>query len=132
MKNPKCLYISLFYQTISLFCQFLIPYLLLRSFLNYEVSIWYVISLSALNSAFASFIPTPGASGGAEYGLQVLLLTIGGVNVSAAAVVMIISRVFTYYLTMLFGAITYVVLDKKLVKKEVGSKVIYWGENLWE
>jgi uncharacterized protein (TIRG00374 family) len=130
IKNPKCLYISLFFQLMSMLLQFAIPYFLIKSFLNYDVSILYVLSLSALNSSFSSIIPTPGASGGAEYGLQVLLLTISGVTMSVAAVVMLISRVFTYYLTMLFGVVTYLILDKRLIKKEVESRVIHWGDNL--
>lgn len=132
LKDRKCLIYSVLMQLLSMFFQFVISYFLLKSFVA-DVSITYIISISALNSAFSSFFPTPGASGGAEFGLQVLLMTVGGVDVTIASLVMLLTRFFTYYLSMLYGAICYLIVDKRLRKKELVVKkpeVIYWGNNL--
>lgn len=117
-KNPLKLYISLFFQTISLLIMYFIPILFLKS-LNIEISnneIIYIISLSSLNYTFMSYIPTPGASLGAEFGFQTLLLTVSNVTSNIAVTVVLLWRFFTYYLSMLYGFVSYLILEHRLNK----------------
>lgn len=123
IKHPWRLLGSLIFQILNLIVMFMIPYFLIKglSLDGFEANIKtviYVISLSALNSAFMCWLPTPGAAGGAEFGLQTLLLTVNGVTSSAAVVVMLIWRLFTYYLTLLYGFIMFIILDQRLRKIE--------------
>ena len=117
-KNPLKLYFSLISQITSLLIMYFIPVLLLLS-LNIEISfndMIYIIALSSLNYTFMSYIPTPGASLGAEFGFQTLLLTISNVTSNIAVTVVLLWRLFTYYLSMLYGFISYLILEKRLSK----------------
>ena len=117
-KNPLKLYFSLLSQIVSLLIMYFIPVLLLMS-MNIEITfneMIYVVSLSALNYTFMSYIPTPGASLGAEFGFQTLLLTISNVTSNIAVTVVLLWRLFTYYLSMLYGFLCYLVLEKRLNK----------------
>ena len=108
-KNPLKLYFSLLSQIVSLLIMYFIPVLLLMS-MNIEITfneMIYVVSLSSLNYTFMSYIPTPGASLGAEFGFQTLLLTISNVTSNIAVTVVLLWRLFTYYLSMLYGFICY-------------------------
>ena len=100
---------------------YFIPVLLLMS-MNIEITfneMIYVVSLSSLNYTFMSYIPTPGASLGAEFGFQTLLLTISNVTSNIAVTVVLLWRLFTYYLSMLYGFICYLVLEKRLKNLDV-------------
>lgn len=127
LKHPISLLASLSFQILNLIFMFVIPYFLLRgmgitSNNNFYLLI-YVISLVALNSAFMCWLPTPGASGGAEFGLQTLLLTITGVNSGIALIVMLLWRFFTYYVTIIYGFISYLILERKIRKIEYNENI---------
>ena len=121
VKRPYSLISSLLVCILNLIILFIIPFFLLKAVgydgfqLGYE-SLPYVISLGVLNCAFMCYLPTPGATGGAEFGLQTLLLTINGVTNAIAVSVMLLWRLFTYYLTMIFGLICYLLFEKRVSK----------------
>ena len=62
-----------------------------------------VIVASSYVAIIGSFVPVPGASGGIEFGfLQFFGNFVGGSLLSAG---LLIWRTFTYYLTMIVGAL---------------------------
>ncbi len=111
---------SILMRTICMLAYYSIPFVILQSFdLNLGIDIYfYSLALSTFNFAIMSYIPIPGASVGAELGLQTFLLTIAGVDVTTAIAVIVIWRFLTYYLTMFYGFITYVIFEQKNIRKE--------------
>lgn len=115
-KKKSVLFKALLVRIICMLSYYSIPYLILIS-LNVNLGVdvfFYSLAISAFNFSIMSYVPIPGASIGAELGLQTLLLTIVGVNASLAITTIVIWRFLTYYLTMFYGFIMYLIFEKKV------------------
>lgn len=81
---------------------------------------FYLVFGSMLAVMTMMFVPLPGASGGTEAafsGLMTGLFTDSSVIISLVTL-MLLWRVVTYYFSMLYGLIAYLILQRKKVKDE--------------
>ncbi len=71
----------------------------------------FVIMMAAFATNFMMWIPTPGATGGIEWAFTVLFTTmITSTSIVVAA--MMIWRIITYYLGMVSGFVSYIIIEK--------------------
>lgn len=124
IKTPIKLLGSLLLQIFNLIIMFMITFFILKA-INHDgfnisySELPYVVSISAMNAAFMCWLPTPGAAGGAEFGLQTLLITVSGVTTEIAVSVLLLWRFFTYYLSMIYGLIVTLIVEHRLKKHYV-------------
>lgn len=116
-KEIGLLIITLLLQILALVLNFIVPYFIFLA-LGINVGIeqlLLIMSLSAFALTFMIWIPTPGASGGAEFAFTELFpsmvvgVTAGPIAVSAT----LLWRFITYYLAMLFGFINFIIFEKR-------------------
>lgn len=84
-----------------------IPYCIYRSFGNHSAGLPIMLAAQILLALFMSFIPLPGAAGGAEGGFFIIFGIFFKPNMIVPGIV--IWRVLTYYLTIAIGALFTVV-----------------------
>lgn len=121
LKSMGLLIITLCLQVVSLALYFSIPYFVFRA-LGVNVSIGEllkIMSLSAFAMTFMIWIPTPGSSGGAEWAFSELFpAMIVGVTGAITASATLLWRFLTYYLSMLFGFISFIIFERRHRFKE--------------
>jgi len=103
-KNKADFIIGFIYNFIALCFHYIIPIIILYSIGDYtSVTIMNTLIASAYVMLIGSFIPTPGASGGIEYGFITFFGTfLTGHKLTA---VMLLWRFVTYYFGLFMGAI---------------------------
>lgn len=87
---------------IALTFQYLIPFTLMKG-LNIYVNPFYVIVTSAYVMLIDSMIPTPGSTGGLEYGFISFFKNF--IKGSKLSIIMIVWRLITYYFGIIIGVI---------------------------
>ena len=87
---------------LSLSSQYLIPFTLMLG-LSIYVNPFYVLITSAYVMLIDSMIPTPGSTGGLEYGFVSFFKNF--IKGSKLSIIMIVWRVITYYFGIIVGAI---------------------------
>lgn len=115
LKNKWLLCKTIILRTLCLLLLYAIPFFIIKS-LNapLEVSqLMFIIALSSFNFTFMSWLPTPGGSGGAEFGFKTLLGAVPNVGTHVATATMLLWRFFTYYLSMIYGLILYLIFEKR-------------------
>ena len=113
---------------LSLVCYYSIPFF---GFLAININMgwdnfFYVCAVTSFALTLAIWVPTPGASGGAELAFTTLFVGMAALNTgiknptgdidiakNLALSGMLIWRLFTYYLLMLLGFIMYLIFDKR-------------------
>lgn len=104
LKNKKkLLYQVLLYTIIQLTFFFIVPYFLYRSFKLSGVSIFTIISATAFVRMITSFVPIPGASGGAELSFYYLFSLFFLKKHILLAI--LLWRFISYYFGMLVGGV---------------------------
>lgn len=103
-KNKNSFWLSFIYNFLGLCFYYIIPIIAFYSVGDYtSVTILETIIATTYIMLIGSFIPTPGASGGIEYGFVTFFGTfVGGYKLTA---VMLIWRFVTYYFGLFLGAI---------------------------
>ena len=91
-----------FLNFVALSIQYLIPFTLMLG-LNIYVNPFYVVVTSAYVMLIDSLIPTPGSTGGLEYGFMSFFKTF--IKGSKLSIIMIVWRIVTYYFGIIVGAI---------------------------
>jgi uncharacterized protein (TIRG00374 family) len=109
-----------FYQILSLLFQYAIPWFMLVSLEGNKHYFFEMISSQAVLREITAYIPSPGASGGAE-GISYFFFRNFFVA-SPIVSVILIWRIFTYYLNLVFGGIS-LVLIKSNDKRHSGNTV---------
>lgn len=125
LKNPITLILSLISKIIALALLFIVPYFSIKAIgLEFDISkIFFVICMTAACNIFMSYMPTPGASGGAEWAFVTILSSFAGFTDSLALSATLIWRFITYYSVLLFGLISVIVLRFIKSKKDVEEVV---------
>lgn len=105
LKNKKSLFIKGYlYNFVGLLAFYLVPLFVIYSVGNFNINFIEAVSASAYVLIIGAFVPIPGGSGGIEYGfMQFFGNFVHGPVLSAS---LLIWRFITYYLPMIFGAIT--------------------------
>lgn len=100
-ENKLLLFNTIALTVVQLTLYFMVPYLLYRSFGLEGAGLVNMLSATAFVLMITSFIPIPGASGGAEGGFYLMfgLFFIGKYIMTA----IVLWRVLTYYIWILFG-----------------------------
>ncbi len=117
-KNKLVLLRILLTKCLCLLALYAIPYFIVLS-LNIDLEytqFWLMIGLSSLNHAVVSCVPIPGGSGGAEFGMSKILLLVPGLDTGIIITTMLLWRFLTYYLTMLYGFVLYIIFEKRVKK----------------
>lgn len=122
-------------KVLSLLCYYSIPYF---SFLVIGIgmgwnNIFYIIAMTSFALTLTAWVPTPGASGGAELAFTTIFVRLRALNSGVrnpdgnfetaknlALCGMLIWRAFTYYFSMIFGLIMYVIFDRRARKSSAG------------
>lgn len=97
---------------------FAIPYCIYRSFGFDGASIWNMIAAQVFVSTLMSFVPLPGASGGAEGGFFLFYKVFFSGNTIVTA--LLIWRIVTYYSCIGFGGLFSLLSPQKPLKAEEG------------
>ncbi|EUJ32727.1 hypothetical protein MFLO_06449 [Listeria floridensis FSL S10-1187] len=119
-KDWKLIFSSCFYTTLQLWVYFAIPYFIMLSMGITTMSLYMVITFHAFIMMFATVVPTPGGSGGAEYTFTLLFgPLLSSVQLLAA---LILWRIVTYYSCILFGAVAMMIREKVPDAKKKNSK----------
>jgi len=115
--NKKILYYTILLQVIQFTFYFVIPYFI---YLGVEqvsrINLWDMIAAQPIITMISSFIPTPGATGGAE-GASYLFFSLffkPGVIIP----VILIWRIITYYSSVVFGGLFAVFAPEKPLRTE--------------
>lgn len=105
-------------KAVALFCYYSIPY-----FIFYAVGVdltfkdlFYVISMTSFALTISVWVPTPGASGGAELAFTSLfacLLTNYPDPKNLAVSGMLLWRLLTYYFLMAYGFVMYILFERR-------------------
>ena len=72
----------------------------------------FIIMMSAFASTFMMWVPTPGASGGVEWAYTVLFVNVIATT-SVVVTSMLVWRVITYYLGIILGFISYLIIERR-------------------
>ena len=126
MKNHfGIVFICVITRSISLIIYYSIPFL---AFLSIGINLGfdnfiYCIAVTSFSLTIAIWVPTPGSSGGAE--LAFTTLFVGLINNESkderqalALSGMLVWRFFTYYLSIIYGFIRYLIFERKMSKIE--------------
>lgn len=107
---------SVLVKVISLVAYFLVPYFIFKS-LNISVGkedILFIFWMTAFAFVIMSFMPTPGASGGAEWAFTSVFATMYvGLEGDTLLSSLLIWRFLTYYLVMILGCISTLFIRKR-------------------
>ena len=96
---------------IGLLCLYSIPYFLARGFNIENLNLWYIIVSTSYVMIMGSFVPTPGGTGGIEYGFMYFFGYL--IKGSVLSALMLVWRFITYYGGMLIGSICLLSYRKK-------------------
>lgn len=111
--------LSLVLKIISLAIYYAVPYfgmLALRIDVGFE-NIFFIISMTCFSLTMVTWIPTPGSSGGAELTFSAIFM-IFAISTNLSISLMLIWRFCTYYLTMIYGFIAYMIFERSRRKDE--------------
>ncbi len=103
-----------FYQIINIFFINLIPWFLLISLEGTKGSFFDIITSQAVLKQITAYVPSPGAAGGAE-GISYFFFQNFFVN-SPIVSVILIWRILTYYLNVVFGGLSLVLVKQRNTK----------------
>ena len=81
--------------------------------LQIQISFFLVIVVVSLGSLVGDLSPTPGGIGFVE-GFMIFLYSAVGINISAAIIVSLLSRIIGYFFSLVLGGISLVLLEKEL------------------
>lgn len=115
-KNIKMCLQSTILTFIQWTAYYSIPYCIYRSFGINDATLWILISAQVFLTLFMSYIPLPGAAGGAEGGFSIIF----GMFFKEGSVVsaLFIWRIISYYSCILAGGIfTLILPNKKQITK---------------
>lgn len=112
MRTQKAVVLKMFVvATIQSLFYYSITYMVYRAFGNSGISIFNIIPAQAFLLMFMTFIPTPGAGGGAEGGFLLIFNSIfkeGTIHLS-----ILFWRMYTFYLPIIIGALFLIPFKKK-------------------
>ncbi len=109
-RDRKLIWSASIYTSLQLWAYFVIPYFILLGVGVSDLNLFMVITFHAFIMMFATVVPTPGGTGGAEYTFTLLF---GTLLVSAKLLTaLLLWRIVTYYSCIVFGAIAIAIPDK--------------------
>lgn len=109
-KNKKIVVFMILINMIGLMTMYSMPYPILRG-MNVNIDIFKVITAIAYVMIIGSFVPIPGGTGGIEYSFIFFFQYLISGSILHAA--MLVWRLISYYLGMIFGAIALSLYRKK-------------------
>ena len=116
--NAYLLFNTCLVQIMRLSLFFSIPYFILISMEpQSRVNIWDMVAAQSIVTMISSYIPSPGAAGGAEGTAYVFFKLFFGTGFIIPAI--IIWRIITYYLSILFGGVVSLLIPQKPIKEIV-------------
>lgn len=109
------LWITVLFKVISFIAYFIIPFFIFKALgINVGVEkIPFIIWMTAFAFVIMSFMPTPGASGGAEWAFNEVFISLAGMTQAIALSAILLWRFLTYYLVMILGAISAMFVKKR-------------------
>lgn len=111
LNNKKLLIKEIGINILGLLCLYSIPYFLAKGFYIDNLNLWYMIVSTSYVMIMGSFVPTPGGTGGIEYGFMYFFNYLIKGNVLSA--LMLVWRFITYYGGMIIGGICLLFYRKK-------------------
>ncbi len=124
LKYKRIFFLSVFSKMIAYAVYYIIPFFILKA-LSVDITytdIFLILSLTSFSLITANYLPTPGASGGIEFAFKNFFASILVLSSSVAAAGVLIWRVLTYYLLMLFSFICYAIFTKSKHDKYFNKK----------
>ena len=110
--DKKTLFWGMLFSFVYWILNYLSSYFLFLS-LDVKVSFFLVIIVVSLGSLLREFSPSPGGAGLVE-GLMIFLYAVLGVNLQAAIIVSVLSRLILYFHSLVLGGISIFHLEKSL------------------
>ena len=114
-KNKKIVALTVLINILGLMLMYSMPYSILRG-MNTNVNVFKVITAVAYVMVIGSFVPIPGGTGGVEYSFIFFFQYLIKGSILHAA--MLVWRLISYYLGMIFGAFALALYRKKEKKCE--------------
>lgn len=114
-KNKKIVAFAVLINILGLMTLYSMPYPILRG-MNVNINILKVVTAIAYVMIIGSFVPIPGGTGGIEYSFIFFFQYLISGSILHAA--MLVWRLISYYLGMIFGAIALSLYRKKEKKCE--------------
>lgn len=115
VNHKMMLMITLMIKIIGLIAYFMTPFFVFYA-LGVHVGIekiWFIIWMSAFAFVIMSYMPTPGAAGGAEWAFNQVFISLPGVSKVLAATATLLWRFVTYYLSMLCGLLSVFLFERR-------------------
>ena len=122
--KKRFLILTTIVRVIALLAFYSIPFFVARA-LRIDVSnqdFLFMMSISLVATTLMAWFPLPGSSGGVETVFVVLLTAVATINRTSAVSIMFITRLFTFYLAMIWGLIALGLLKLMDRKKERNAK----------
>lgn len=115
-RDKKLIWSACIYTSLQLWAYFAIPYFIFLGMGISNLDVFMVITFHAFIMMFATVVPTPGGTGGAEYTFTLLF---GPLLVSAKLLTaLLLWRIITYYSCIIFGGVAMAIPDKNKVKPD--------------
>jgi len=112
IKNKKTVFVATTLSFIYWILNFLVSYFLFLSF-NIKVSFFFVIMVISLANFFGDFSPSPGGIGLVE-GTMTFAYSLLGINISLALAVSLLSRIISYFFSIVVGGLSLIHLEKTI------------------
>ncbi|MDE7100946.1 MAG: flippase-like domain-containing protein, partial [Anaeroplasmataceae bacterium] len=113
-------FLCVLFKLLAFIVFYTIPFFILKS-LSIEVvasDLALIIAMTTFSIAMSCYIPTPGAAGGIEFAFQSLFVTIlPQITQSVAVSGVLLWRLITYYLVLVFSLIIYIIFEANVQKK---------------
>lgn len=113
--NTYLIYNTCLVHILRLSAFYLIPYFILLSVKASPVSVWDTVAAQSSITIISSFMPTPGAAGGAEGTGYVFFKIFLGSGMIIP--VLLIWRIITYYSSVVFGGLVSLLAPEKPIKE---------------
>ena len=107
LKKKRFIILTTIVRIIALLAFYSIPFFVALA-LNIEIGaneFLYMMAISLVATTLMAWFPLPGSSGGVEAVFVILLTALPAINQTAGLAIMLITRLLTFYLGMLWGAL---------------------------
>lgn len=119
LKNQGMFWLCFFVRVITMAVYYGMTFFILKS-LHIDIGwdqIYFVIFGTSFAITTAVFLPTPGSSGGIEYAFRSVFASLTGASVVVATSGMLLWRLLSYYLLMIFSLLFYILFETAVMRR---------------
>jgi uncharacterized protein (TIRG00374 family) len=113
--NAYLIYNTCLMQLLRLSVFYLIPYFIMLGVKPSPVNIWDMVAAQSIITVISSFVPSPGAAGGAEGTGYIFFKIFFGTGMIIP--ILLIWRIITYYSSVVFGGIVSLLAPEKPIRE---------------